>query len=126
MENEMPVVGKPLNVLLVEDEPTLMNIIGETIMQLGHRVTSQADRLDEALELVELGGFDVAMLDVNLNGLDSFPVADLLAQKGIPFVFTTGFGANHLPERFQGGYLLEKPFRLRDIGQMLDRLAQSL
>lgn len=98
----MPAADKALSVFLAEDEPTLMSVIGETIAQLGHQLTRQAETLDEALELVEKGGFDVAMLDVNLNGLDSFPVADLLNEKGVPFVFTTGFGFSHLPDRFQG------------------------
>ncbi|WNH49591.1 response regulator [Stenotrophomonas aracearum] len=118
--------NKKLHVFLVEDEPTLMDVVEQTITQLGHSVTERAERLEDALSKAAAGGFDVAVLDVNLNGQDSFPVADALIARGIPFVFTTGFGANNLPERFQGGYLLEKPFRLRDIGQMLDRLAQSL
>lgn len=122
----MSAVKKPLKVLLVEDEPTLMSVISETIAQLGHRVAYQADGLEEALELVSQGGFDVAMLDVNLNGLDSFPVADLLNQEGIPFVFTTGMGFSHLPERFHGSMLMEKPFRLRDVGQTLEKLGQAL
>ncbi|NWF32286.1 response regulator [Stenotrophomonas sp. SAM-B] len=122
----MPTEEKKLNVLLVEDEPTLMQVVGESIAQLGHKVTHRADGLEDALARAAEGGFDVAMLDVNLNGADSFAVADVLIARGIPFVFTTGFGSNHLPERFRGSPLMEKPFRLRDIGQVLSRMAESV
>ena len=122
----MPAEEKKLTVLLVEDEPTLMQVVGESIAQLGHTVTHRAEGLEDALARAREGGFDVAMLDVNLNGVDSFAVADVLAERGIPFVFTTGFGANHLPERFRGCPMMEKPFRLRDIGRALSRIAESV
>ena len=122
----MPTEDKKLNVLLVEDEATLMQVVGESIAQLGHTVTHRAEGLEDALARATEGGFDVAMLDVNLNGADSFAVADVLTERGIPFVFTTGFGADHLPERFRASPLMEKPFRLRDIGNALSRMAESV
>jgi len=62
------------------------------------------------------------MLDVNLHGQESFPVADALVERGIPFVFTTGFGASTLPERFKRTPVMERPFRLKDIRRAISEL----
>lgn len=114
---------KRLNVFLVEDEPALMFVLEESIRTLGYDVSQKAGGLPEALGCVEGGDFDMAMLDVSLRGEDSFPVADALLRLGIPFVFTTGFGSAHLPERFKGTPLMEKPFRLKELRSTLQSLS---
>jgi CheY-like chemotaxis protein len=111
-----------VSVFLVEDEPSLMYVLEESIKSLGYAVGEKAEYLPEALERARSEAFDVAMLDVNLHGQESFPVADALVERGIPFVFTTGFGASTLPERFKRAPVMEKPFRLKDIRRAISEL----
>ncbi len=110
-------------VVLVEDEPLLMMVLEDVLEQLGYRLAGSAARLDEALALVATDAFDAAVLDVNLGGEASFPVADLLLERGIPFVFTTGYGAAGIPEKYASVPLLAKPFRQHDIERVLASLA---
>ncbi|MGY8564473.1 response regulator [Paracidovorax citrulli] len=123
MEKAMNGGERRLTIFLVEDEPGLMFILEESVKALGYEVTQKAEDLSEALGCVTQGEFDMAMLDVSLHGQDSFPVADELMRLGIPFVFTTGFGAARLPDRFKGAPLMEKPFRLKDLSNALQALA---
>lgn len=118
--------GKAMRVLLVEDEPALMLVLEQTIDQIGYDVSKTAKDLQTALACAEEAAFDVAVLDVNLNGAESYPVADRLVELGVPFLFTTGFGANRLPERFKGAPFLEKPFRLKEIAAALQSLREEL
>ena len=111
-----------VSVFLVEDEPSLMYVLEESIRSLGCAVGEKAEHLPEALERAQSNAFDVAMLDVNLHGQESFPVADVLMERGIPFVFTTGFGATKLPDRFKRAPVMEKPFRLKDIRRAISEL----
>ncbi|HDS1088209.1 response regulator [Stenotrophomonas sp. GD03701] len=118
--------GKAVRVLLVEDEPTLMMVLEQAIAQVGYDVSKTAEDLPTALACAEEAAFDVAVLDVNLNGVESYPVADRLVELGVPFLFTTGLGANRLPDRFKGTPFLEKPFRLKEIAAALQSLRQEL
>ncbi|MGE8258299.1 MAG: response regulator [Stenotrophomonas sp.] len=113
-------------VLIVEDEPTLRMVLEQAIGQLGYNVCGTAQDLATALAVVERATFDLAVLDVNLNGTESYPVADRLAGLGVPFLFTTGFGANRLPDRFKSAALLEKPFRLKEIAAALQALGEEV
>lgn len=121
-ERDMTTAPNVLSVFLVEDDPNLLFVLEESIKCLGHSVGKKAERLVEALECSRSGSFDVAMLDVNLHGEDSFLVADELRMRGIPFAFTTGYGPTSLPERFHDAAVMEKPFRLSDIQETLDVL----
>ena len=81
-----------LRVLIVEDEMMVSMLIEDMLSDLGCIVVGPAARLDEAIELVNAGGIDCAVLDVNLGGQPIFPLADLLREKGRPFAFATGYG----------------------------------
>jgi CheY-like chemotaxis protein len=89
--------------------------------ELGYTVAAEVGRIDEALDAVKNGGFDVAILDVNLNGENTAPVAEALAARGTPFVFATGYGEHGLPEAFRDRPTLKKPFQMDG----LDRSLQS-
>ena len=83
---------------------------------------SPAMRLPQAMELASTTSVDFAILDVNLDGRMSFPVADLLSAKGVPFVFATGYGSGGLDERYRGeAPVVKKPFRLQDLRSAIDR-----
>lgn len=93
--------------------------IEDMLLELGHEVAGLASRLEPAVALAREGRFDVAMLDVNLAGEPSFPVADVLRQRGIPFLFATGYGIQGIADGYRSAYVLQKPFRARDLEEAL-------
>jgi CheY-like chemotaxis protein len=111
-----------LRVLVVEDEMLVAMNIEDMLLDLGHEVAGLASRLEPALSLAAEGEFDIAMLDVNLAGQPSFPVADVLIRRGIPFLFATGYGAKGIAEPYRDRLVLQKPFRARDLGEALGQL----
>lgn len=108
-----------LRVFIVEDEPILAMNVEDMLNELGHKVTAIATRLDTALLLAENSEFNLAILDINLAGSKSFEVADILRKKGIPLIFTTGYGRNGLDESYRGQHLLTKPFGVRELEHMI-------
>lgn len=82
---------KAVRILLVEDEPVIAFALEDLVSDLGYVAVGPAFRLSEALALASDGEFEAAILDVNLNDQASFPVADLLAEREIPFLFATGY-----------------------------------
>ena len=100
-----------VRVLLVEDEPIIAMTAEDMLETLGCVVVLTAATLPEALEAVGRPDFDIVLLDINLNGVESLPVADRLREAGRPFVFTTGYGA----AAARGAPVVAKPYRLRDL-----------
>ena len=105
-----------LRVLVVEDEMLVAMSIEDMLLDLGHEVAGIAARLDPALALAGEAQLDLAILDVNLAGERSFPVAALLAGRGIPFLFATGYGVQGIEEQWRDRPVLQKPFRGQDLG----------
>ena len=108
-----------LRILVVEDEMLVAMNIEDMLLDLGHEVAGLASRLEPALALAREGSFDIAMLDVNLAGQQSFAVADILAARGIPFLFATGYGGKGIAEGHRDRPVLQKPFRASDLGEAL-------
>jgi CheY-like chemotaxis protein len=113
---------RPLRILLVEDEMLVAMNVEDMLLELGYEVAGIATRLDQALVLARELAFDAAILDVNLAGERSFAVADLLAERHIPFLFATGYGLQGIEERFRSAVVLQKPFRCADLGETLEQL----
>ena len=114
--------GVPLRatrVLVVEDELMIRMLLDDMLRELGCTVAAEAGRMDEALAAVGKGDFDIAILDVNLNGETTVPVAEALAARGLPFVFATGYGPHHLPEAFRDRPTLKKPFQVDGLSRLL-------
>jgi CheY-like chemotaxis protein len=109
-----------LRVLLVEDEPIIAMTAEDMLEALGCTVAASAATLEEALAAAAAGGFDVAMLDINLNGVASLPAADALKAAGTPFIFTTGYGAGGCGPH-EDAPLVTKPYRIVDLEQALAR-----
>ena len=106
-------------ILVIEDEMmVLMNIEG-ALADFGCSTVSAAATVEEALALLDSGSFDVAMLDVNLAGVASYDVADALARRSIPFVFSTGYGEHGIEARFADRPVLRKPYSDRQLGEAL-------
>ncbi len=108
-----------LRILIVEDEMLVAMNIEDMLLDLGHEVAGLASRLEPALSLAGEAQFDLAMLDVNLAGQTSFPVAEILVRRGIPFLFATGYGVKGIAEEYRSYPVLQKPFRARDLEQAL-------
>lgn len=108
-----------MRVLLVEDEPLLLMSASDMLTDLGYYVMGMATSLGSALEVARSAQFDIAVLDVNLGGGRVDEVATLLASRGIPFIFTTGYGAKTLPAAFSDRPYLNKPFETEQLSQAL-------
>lgn len=102
--------AKRLRALVVEDEYLVAMLVEDMLAALGYQVVEIAQNLDAATHAAESGDFDVAVLDVNLEGAFSNPVADILKRRGIPFIFATGYGQAGPHETFEGTPALQKPF----------------
>src|SRR6266852_5619754 len=107
-------------ILVVEDELMIRMLLEDMLAELGYTITAAAARLDEALEAAQNADFDIAILDVNLDGQPISPVADALAARGMPFVFATGYGEPGLPDTYRDRPTLKKPFQLEGLKQMLE------
>src|SRR3712207_1041432 len=90
----------PRSILIVEDEPLIAMMLEDFLDSLGHNVVGSCESVEEALSWVDKGGFDVAIIDVQLkDGKQVWPVADRLAQEGKPFVLATGGHVDPPPEQ---------------------------
>jgi len=112
-----------LRVLVVEDEGPVAMLVETMLEDLGCAVVLSAASIREALELVRRGGFDVALLDVNLAGEKVFPVADELRRLGVPFAFASGYGADGLRPDLKDVPIIQKPFQLGDLEAALSASA---
>jgi len=109
-------------ILVVEDELMIRMLLEDMLGELGYTVAAEAARIEEALEAAKNADFDIAILDVNLNGQPISPVADALVARGMPFVFATGYGERGLPENYRGRPVLQKPFAKDDLERVLQTL----
>lgn len=113
-------MGLPgLRVLLVEDEALIAMSVEDMLEELGCEVAASASSLEEALCKARSGGFQCALLDVNLGGKEVFPVAQLLSEQGIPFAFASGYGPAGLPDLYRTRPVVSKPFQLEDLSTAL-------
>jgi CheY-like chemotaxis protein len=106
-------------VFLVEDEALIVMLVEDALADLGCVLAGVATRFDDALTKARELRFDVAVLDVNLNGLRTFPIAEAIKTRGIAFVFATGYGATSVPDGLNAVPILQKPFALRELEQAL-------
>jgi CheY-like chemotaxis protein len=113
MEIDLPLAGA--RVFIVEDEALILETLQDMLERLGCRVVESALRVDEALAKLAALDFDVAVLDVNVAGHRIDPVADLLAARGMPFFFSSGYGRSSLPAAHRERVLLAKPYRTADL-----------
>ena len=107
---------RPYRILLVEDSFLVVTLLEEIFEGLGWQSVGPATHVADALELARTGVFDAALLDVNLNGEMSWEVARVLAERGVPFVFSTGYNMKTvLPADLSGTAVISKPFRISDV-----------
>ncbi|MEW9614399.1 response regulator [Shinella sp. S4-D37] len=102
-------------ILIVEDEVLVAMHLEDLLTGMGHQVVGPATRIGQAMELARRSEIDAVVLDVNLAGRKSFPVADILRQRGIPFVFATGYGAEGFVDRYRAQPTLRKRYEPREL-----------
>jgi len=112
-------------VLLIEDELLVAGMLRGMISNLGYAVAGTAADLHEATKILDGETIDAVVLDINLNGKMSYPIADELAARGIPFIFATGYEQHSLPAAYEGCPLLKKPFRRSALGGALADLLKQ-
>ena len=95
-------------ILIVEDEIIVALFLEDLLRELGYEVAGVVSYLDDAM--AHAPDYEAAVLDVHLNGQPVFDFADLLAQRGTPFVFATGYGARGIPDRYATRPVVQKPF----------------
>jgi CheY-like chemotaxis protein len=117
-------MGRALRILIVEDEMMIALLLEDMLVDLGHAVAGLAMRLPQALDMAGGGEIDLAILDVNLDGRLSFPVAEVLARRRIPFFFATGYGSAGLEPPFTGHPTLRKPFDQADLAAAIGALGR--
>ena len=116
------VMPGPRSILIVEDEPLIAMMLEDFLESMGHTVVASCESVQDALGHVDAGGFDVAIIDVQLrDGEKVWPVADRLAEAGTPFVLATGGHVEPPPERHAGAPTLSKPYTIDSIEPALDQ-----
>jgi len=108
------------SVFLVEDEAMIRMMVVDMLEELGFSVAAETGEINEALQLAETTEFDVAILDVNVNGKVISPVAELLKARNRPFIFATGYGTQGVPEDYRDRPALQKPFQIESLKKALD------
>jgi CheY-like chemotaxis protein len=110
-------------VLVVEDELMIRMLLEGMLTDLGHSVAAEAGGIEEALTLARDAEFDVAVLDVNLNGKPITPVVEILVARGLPFVFASGYGQRGVPEPYRDNPTLQKPFQSDALAKAIEQAA---
>jgi CheY-like chemotaxis protein len=113
------------SVFLVEDVVMFRMMVADMLEELGYTVAAEAGEIGEAMRLAESTYFDLAILDVNVNGKVISPVADLIKSRNRPFIFATGYGSSGLPEEYRDRPALQKPFQLETLGKAIDSALRS-
>ncbi len=112
-------------VLIVEDDALISMMVEDYLDELGCILVGVASRLEDGLEKADSLCIDLAVLDVNLAGRLSYPIADRLKARNIPFVFATGYGTEGLPEQLKGTPVLAKPFKAEQLGAMIQAVRRG-
>lgn len=108
-------------VLVVEDEAAVALLIEAMLEDLGCTVAESAATVEAGLAAVQAGGFDIALLDMNLAGKRVDPVARALRDAGLPFAFATGYGVENAIQGGANEPVIAKPFRIADLGAALQK-----
>ena len=116
---------RQVSVLLVEDETLIRMMIAGMIEELGHTVVAEAGNMTQALILARTADFKIAVLDINVGGERIGPVADVIAGRGLPFIFASGYGAAGAPKKFRDRPTLQKPFLIEKLEKAIEEVLRE-
>jgi DNA-binding NtrC family response regulator len=111
---------KGASIFLVEDEFLIRMMLVEMLEELGHRVVAEAGSIQTAEPLARTSAFDLAIFDINIAGFNISPIAEIVAERGLPFVFVTGHGPAGQPVLFNDKPVLNKPFLIEHFADMIN------
>ena len=109
------------SVFLVEDEVMIRMMVADMLEELGHSIAGEAGEIGQAIRLAQSTEFDLAILDVNVNGHMITPVAELIQARNLPFIFATGYGVAGVPAEYRDRPTLQKPFLTEKLAEMISR-----
>jgi CheY-like chemotaxis protein len=123
MESETEPHNRPQKprILIVEDEAFIAVMLTDMLEELGYDVAATVSNVSQAKEFLVDAKVDIALLDVNVGSEKIDPVADLLAERACPFVFTTGYGQAGVPAAHARRAVLQKPFHIDDLAAALHK-----
>jgi CheY-like chemotaxis protein len=109
-------------ILVVEDEMLVLMMIEDMLTDLGCEAVTVAATVEQALAQIDTQTFDAVMLDMNLNGNTTYSVADVLALRMVPFVFSTGYSGHDTRYGYRDRPMLKKPFRVEELAAVFTNL----
>jgi DNA-binding response OmpR family regulator len=112
--------------LIVEDEFLVALHLEDVLTGMGHQVVGPCTRIQAAMAVARERSIDFAVLDINVAGTPSFPVADILRQRGIPFVFASGYGFEGLVDGYRNETALRKPYVVEELRGAIARVFPEL
>jgi len=113
-------------IMVVEDETVVAFALCEALAQMDFDVVGPFGSIDDAYDAAKSLDLDAAILDVNLNGKMIYSVADVLRERGLPFVFVTGYGAESIEPRFHDVPVLQKPVEREILNRIFGRGAKAV
>jgi CheY-like chemotaxis protein len=108
--------------LVIEEEALLRMLLEEMVHDLGHEVVAGGGTFEEAMQLARDAQIDVAILDMRSHGVLTFPVADVLIRRNLPYIFATAIMPTHVPAQHWGVPFLKKPFEHDEVRRVLDEV----
>ena len=109
-----------MSILLIEDEALIRMMLVEMVEELGHRVVAEAGSVMVGRSLAEIAEYDLAILDINLQGFSVEPIAEAIRDRGLPFFFLSGYGSAGVPDGFRRERMLHKPCTPEELRSMID------
>jgi PAS domain S-box-containing protein len=111
-------------VLLVEDEPLVSMMLADMLAAFGHKVDGPYNRFSDAMHAAKSNNLQAGILDVNLGGEKTYAVADILANRKIPFAFVTGYGPDTIVSEFSHAPVLQKPIEAAKLHALLQQIVR--
>lgn len=116
---------KGRRILIVEDSPVVAPFTADVLDELGCEVVGPAPNMAAARECIENEAFDAALMDIHIRGERIFQLCNLLVERGVPFVFTSGYADWNIPEEWEDRPRLQKPYTLEQVEEALTGLLNA-